>query len=78
MHTPHHIEFDAHKRGLRLAHHLMLQRARQRVCDHRWTGVLLGGVRCLTDCLLVRDRVARARQGPRGFGDMIPQVLARG
>ena len=30
MSTPHRIEFDAHKRGLRLAHHLILQLARCR------------------------------------------------
>jgi len=50
MRTPHRVELDAHKRGLRLAHHLILQLARQPVCDHRWAGVSLGGTHWPTDC----------------------------
>jgi len=34
---------------LRLAHHLILQLARQPVCDHRWAGVSLGGTHWPTD-----------------------------
>ena len=49
MRAPHRIELDAHERGLRLAHHLILQLARQPVCDHRWAGVSLGGTHWPTD-----------------------------
>ena len=48
MRAPHRIEFDAHKRRVRLAHHLILQLARRPVCNHRWAGVSLGGVHSQT------------------------------